>query len=251
MRVVTGGALQSAVALAKTGRHIEPVGRVHDLEAVFTRTGGRVIEEQHEIAQGFAWTIRKRAAIVLHDGSRERHTIGFQMALQADFHATRRSQPFGIHDGSGNGCGCDAGGVRGLNVIAAGPMAPLAIDSLRQCSAEKRLCPELIVSRGKLWKRIMAKHAFQIDFAAGVGLIGLVIARIHSPVTTVLRVPGERELKERTSAALVQVSPDVISGAQHKIDFLFVYVAFVALIADLVAALIVLAVSLQHGKPGG
>src|SRR5579862_4650233 len=67
MRVVAGGALQPTVAFAKTSRHLKAIGGADDLKTVFRRTGGRVVEEQYEVAKRLTGTVRELPAVVLQN----------------------------------------------------------------------------------------------------------------------------------------------------------------------------------------
>src|SRR5579864_3182431 len=96
----------------------------------------------------------------------------------------------------------------------------------------------------------MAEHALQVDLTPRVGLIRLVVTRIHHPVPALLGVPGERQLLQRARAGSVEIGADMISGAHHKIDFCLVYIGLFSLKADLITALVILAVPLQHRKVG-
>src|SRR5579864_4204344 len=135
------------------------------------------------------------------------------MTLHADFHLAHGSQSRRIDDGIRDGLPAGAFTLCGLNVAAARPVASLAINSLRQDAAEERFRSKLVVSFGYVRIGVVTKHALQADPASRVGLIRLVVTRIHRPIPTVFRIPCERELEERARAGPVQVGADVISGA--------------------------------------
>src|SRR4051812_40145062 len=81
-------------------------------------------------------------------------------------------------------------------------------------------------------------------------MVGMIVARAHSPMTAVFGIPAQGQLLKCIPAGPVQVGTGVISGAHYVIDLLLHHVDFFSLVADLITALVVLAVMLQHGEAG-
>jgi len=96
-------------------------------------------------------------------------------------------------------------------------VASLTIDALGQGARESRLRLYLFVAGGNLWIRIVAEHALVIDLAAGVGLIGNVVPRVHGPVAALFGIPGERKLLQSAGSHLVEIGPDMAARTHDKV----------------------------------
>lgn len=59
---------------------------------------------------------------------------------------------------------------------------------------------------------IVAEHALVVNDAGGALIVRAVVAWIHPPVTTVLRVPAERQLLQCIPAGKMEISSCVVSA---------------------------------------
>src|SRR2546422_405669 len=94
----------------------------------------------------------------------------------------------------------------------------------------------------------MAEHAAVAHSACESGMIRTVVARIHSPGASLLRVPCERQLHQRVAAGAVQIRAYVIAGSDDVVDLLFESVRLFPVEADLIPALVKPSVTLDVGE---
>src|SRR5271165_3396100 len=133
-------------------------------------------------------------------------------------------------------------------MLFAAPMASLAIDSFRQARESGGRAWIVVVRLRNLRIRIVAEHAIVGDSPPEPQMIGAIIARIHSPIPSFLGVPGERQLDERAVGVVMQVGSHVVSGSDNEVNLLFSEVVLFAVEPDLILALIITSVPLDHGE---
>src|SRR5437763_334549 len=104
------------------------------------------------------------------------------MALHAQLHLELGIEAGGIDDASAN---------RRANVLAAGTVASLAVDSGRQLPRENGLAAGLLVVRRNLRITSMAEDALVRGETAGLRMRGIE-ARTHAPATAFFGIPAER-----------------------------------------------------------
>src|SRR5262249_29799018 len=145
----------------------------HGLEFVVMSSPGRVVEGEHEGIERLTRDERKGSPIESHEGRGNPSAGRFQMALHADFHASCGTQAGGIDDACTNIFGGVAASLDDANVLAAGTVASLAIDTFGEVAGEDGIAAGGVVVRWNLRNPVMAKHAFVRDEAAGSGMIGI------------------------------------------------------------------------------
>ena len=131
MWIVAGGAEKLAVAFQKAGGSPQTVSRVHDLEFVVMACAGSMVEVQDECVHRFAGLVGEWTALIALDCIRQREAGGFEMTHHAHLHLPLRAEPGRVDDCVAHIQGRSAGCFGKLHVFEAGPVAALAIDTLR------------------------------------------------------------------------------------------------------------------------
>ncbi len=223
VRIVAGGAGEFAGAAQEALRLAQAVSRVGDFKILLIFAAGRVIEEEHEIAQRLAWIVGERAAAVTLDGMRQGEAGGLQVALQADLHLTIAAQPRGIDDGGAHLVGGRSGGMRSAHMVAARTVAALAIDAFGESAGIERLTARFVVAGGNPRVGVVAEHALVSDGSRRQGIVAIAPGA-HRPGAAVFRIPGEGKLDQGAAIGAVQVAADVVAGAHDVIDARFLRV---------------------------
>jgi len=94
----------------------------------------------------------------------------------------------------------------------------------------------------------VAEEAVVGDGPAEAHMVGAVVARIHRPQPTSVRVPGQRQFHQLPGRRAVQVSAHVIAGTHDVMDFFLHHVHDGTVRPLLMAALIIAAAALDHRK---
>ena len=250
VRVVAGGALQRAVALKEALGHAHARGRADVLKPVVALGAGGVVEGKFEIRQRLAGAVGEVAAVIaLHD-VRQGEFGGLQMALQADFSLAVGIETRRIDDGGAEVGRFRAGFAGGLDVFLPGSVAALAIDAFGKRAGVNRFRAEAGMGGGDRFVTVVTEDAVVGDGPQSVGVVGGIITGGHAPVAALFGVPGDGKLKKTTVGGAVQVSAGVDRGAEEIIDFRFGHVGLSAFVAELVAALVILAAAFVHFEIG-
>src|SRR5204863_5670369 len=147
------------------------------------------------------------------------------MALHAQLHLELGIEAGGIDDASAN---------RRANVLAAGTVASLAIDSGRKLTNENGLAAGRLVVRRNLRIAGMAEDALVRGEAAGLRMRGIE-ARTHAPATPLLRIPAERQLDEASARSAMEIGPRMGAGSHDVVDLQLLDVGLFTAEADLPA----------------
>src|SRR5262249_5960858 len=154
---------------------------------------GRTIEVDLEVAERLAGPIGKRSSAVALDRMRQLLAGGLQVTLHAHLELPFRTQPRWIGDRRADGSGRRAGLPRRTDVVAARPVATLAIDSFGQAALIHRLTSRLVVPGGDLRVSVVAEHALVGDGPRRQGVIA-VVSRTHRPGAPAFGIPGQGKL---------------------------------------------------------
>ncbi len=93
---------------------------------------------------------------------------------------------------------------------------------------------------------VVAKNAVVSDGALPEGMAGRVVARRHPPITAFFGIPRDWQLEEAAVGSAMEVGARVDSGTEEIINLRFVDVGLFAFVSNLIAALVVIAVALNH-----
>src|SRR5262245_54814587 len=126
------------------------------------------------------------------------------MTLEADLHASFRTQPGWVHDGATDLRGISARRLRSCNVTGARAVTALAVDALRKIARKNRFASRRVVSFRNLGVCIVAKDALVGNQPARRGMQGIE-SGTHGPVAALFRIPGERHLDQRSARRAMQV----------------------------------------------
>ena len=126
-----------------------------------------------------------------------------------------------------------------------GTVAALAVDARGQVPGETALLPVAVAGLGKPRIAVVAEHAGVADPPAEIVVAGMVVPGTHPPALA-LRIPAHRQLPQHPVLGQVQIGPGMVAGTHDVGDFQFEDVLFPALIVQLVASLVELAVALNH-----
>src|SRR6185295_17382404 len=106
------------------------------------------------------------------------------------------------------------------------PMATLAIDTLGNRSRQEEF-GRVGIGLGRRVS-VVARKAFLVDLAPEIHVIRTVVAWVHGPEATLLRIPRDWEFDQLTARRLVEISAGVIARSQYVVDLLLNYVRFLS-----------------------
>jgi hypothetical protein len=147
--IMTGLACQAAFAPQKTLRLPKPVSSAGDFELIVKSFARRMIEGKNEVSERLARDIGEWRAAEFSDQARKPCAGCQKMALHADIHLTVLAQPGGIDDSGAYNLRVRGSAARGLYVLRARSMAPLALDSFGDGVCVHRIASRVFVPR--LW----------------------------------------------------------------------------------------------------
>src|SRR6185295_1412919 len=110
-------------------------------------------------------------------------------------------------------------------MLAAGSVAPLAIDPFRQAFRKYRFSSRNPAFGRNFRNAVVTEHATVGDGARKAGMIGTVVAGIHRPrpdlrsqSPALLRVPCQRQLHQRIAHGATQERSSVIAGSENEVN---------------------------------
>ena len=128
------------------------------------------------------------------------------------------------------------------------PVASLAIYAFGQRARINRFGERMVIFFRDIRVPVMTEHAFVPQRAAEAIVIRLVVTRVHGPITAFFGVPSQRQLDQLVGGSPVRVGTSVIAGTYDVVNLLLHYIDFLAIEADLMAALVIFSITLKHGE---
>src|SRR5437763_1652453 len=101
-------------------------------------------------------------------------------------------------------CSACARALRRADVIAAGAMAPLPIDTLGKAAAKHRLAARRIVTGWNPRIAVVAKNAF-IGNQPPRDRMPRIEPGAHGPIAALFRIPPQRRLDERPARGVMEI----------------------------------------------